>query len=619
MTKVVTVVLKADTKGAQKEVTEFNDDLKETQSDLSGVENVADRATKGMIGGFRGALTSIKGVIKGFKTMKLAIISTGIGALVVVLGSLAAAFTTSEEGQNKFNKLSTVMSAAIGNLVDLLADLGEKLIEAFEKPQEALNKFGDLLEKNITNRIKGIINILPSWAKIFKHLFAGEFTEAAKVAADAAGMVLWGVENITEKVEDATDAVSDFIEEQTEEMKLAAQVADMRAKADKIERKLLVDRSKLESQIALLRLKARQEDEFSAEERKKALLEAQDLENQLLNQEKEALELRRDAQVQENKFARSNKENLDKEAEAIAAVNNIVARRADTARTLQRELNTINKQIEAENKRLHAEELARQKELSEAEQKRIAEEIKREDAQFNMLQKIRNTAQEQEEFELIQAFDKKMLIAQGNAELEIALQEQLFEDLAAIGDKYRKQETDKDKAAANTRMQLRAQQVQVAADALGAISELVTALAKEDEQSAKKAFKINKALGIAQAIVSTAQGIINAYANPVDVASGIAFAKSAVIATTGAAQVATIARQQFEYGGDTGGNISAPQGVPTATQPQAPQFNIVGDSAFNQIAGALGQPIQAYVVAQDVTTAQQLDNGIITSATLGGG
>ena len=72
-----------------------------------------------------------------------------------------------------------------------------------------------------------------------------------------------------------------------------------------------------------------------------------------------------------------------------------------------------------------------------------------------------------------------------------------------------------------------------------------------------------------------------------------------------------------------GPTATIPSSINTGTgggiQPQAPQFNIVGDSAFNQIAGALGQPIQAYVVAQDVTTAQQLDNGIITSATLGGG
>ena len=75
---------------------------------------------------------------------------------------------------------------------------------------------------------------------------------------------------------------------------------------------------------------------------------------------------------------------------------------------------------------------------------------------------------------------------------------------------------------------------------------MVQAFAKEDEESAKKAFNVNKAVGIAQAIISTAQGVINAYANPIDVASGVAFAKSAIIAATGAAQIAVISKTKFE-------------------------------------------------------------------------
>jgi hypothetical protein len=43
----------------------------------------------------------------------------------------------------------------------------------------------------------------------------------------------------------------------------------------------------------------------------------------------------------------------------------------------------------------------------------------------------------------------------------------------------------------------------------------------------------------------------------------------------------------------------------------------VGQSGFNQIAGALGQqePVQAFVVAGDVTTAQELQNNTIQQAT----
>ena len=59
----------------------------------------------------------------------------------------------------------------------------------------------------------------------------------------------------------------------------------------------------------------------------------------------------------------------------------------------------------------------------------------------------------------------------------------------------------------------------------------------------------------------------------------------------------------------------------SSAQAQAPSFNIVGQGGTNQIASAIGeaqnQPVQAFVVSQDVTSAQSLTNNIIQGATLG--
>jgi hypothetical protein len=51
----------------------------------------------------------------------------------------------------------------------------------------------------------------------------------------------------------------------------------------------------------------------------------------------------------------------------------------------------------------------------------------------------------------------------------------------------------------------------------------------------------------------------------------------------------------------------------------APNFNVVGNSGVNQIAQTLGnqQPVQAYVVANNVTTQQSLDRNIVNNASLG--
>ena len=70
-----------------------------------------------------------------------------------------------------------------------------------------------------------------------------------------------------------------------------------------------------------------------------------------------------------------------------------------------------------------------------------------------------------------------------------------------------------------------------------------------------------------------------------------------------------------------GGGAATPsfQAPPAVSVP--PAFNVVGASATNQLAGAIGSqsqtPIKAFVVANDVTTAQSLERNIIQGATIG--
>jgi hypothetical protein len=68
-------------------------------------------------------------------------------------------------------------------------------------------------------------------------------------------------------------------------------------------------------------------------------------------------------------------------------------------------------------------------------------------------------------------------------------------------------------------------------------------------------------------------------------------------------------------GGGSAPSISAAGGGAAA----APSFNVVGNSGVNQIAQTLGaqQPVQAYVVANNVTTQQALDRNIVRNASIG--
>ena len=163
-----------------------------------------------------------------------------------------------------------------------------------------------------------------------------------------------------------------------------------------------------------------------------------------------------------------------------------------------------------------------------------------------------------------------------------------------------------------------AARLQIAHAGLGAIGDLVNSLAADNEKSAKRAFNVNKAVGIAQAVISTAEGIMKAFAQTTDFTptQSMRIANAAVVAVAGAAQIATIAKQKFQPsgGGSGSGQIQAPSGGTGSAS--APSFNVVGDSGISQLAGLQMQPTQAYVVSGDITTAQSLDRNKIENATI---
>ncbi len=140
---------------------------------------------------------------------------------------------------------------------------------------------------------------------------------------------------------------------------------------------------------------------------------------------------------------------------------------------------------------------------------------------------------------------------------------------------------------------------------------------EEEEKVLKKQFKFNKALQLSGAVIDAAKAITSSLSQspiaigPVPNPAGIA--SLAFAATTGAANIATIAATQFE---STRTDVDTPS--PDLGGGGAPQFNVVGDSGVNQLASltANQQPTQAFVVSGEVTTAQALDRNRVQNATL---
>jgi hypothetical protein len=126
-----------------------------------------------------------------------------------------------------------------------------------------------------------------------------------------------------------------------------------------------------------------------------------------------------------------------------------------------------------------------------------------------------------------------------------------------------------------------------------------------------------KAMAVAASLISTYASIagqLKAFSGvPVP---GYAIAQAIATGAVGLANVKKIISTKVPKSSGGGG---ASVGAAAAT-PQAPSFNIVGATETSQLAEAIGEqtqePVQAYVVANDVTTAQSLQNGIIKDATL---
>ena len=187
-----TIELNVDSKKATKGLKDLekgidgvNKEVKKTSKSTQSMDTTLDQVTGGAVTKFNKFKGAIGSVTTGFKSLRVAIIATGIGALLIAVTALGQAFTRSEEGQNKFAKILGVIGSVTGNLLDLLADLGENIISVFENPKQALIDFKNLIVENITNRFEAIIDTVGFLGSAFKKVFSGDFTGALEDAKKA--------------------------------------------------------------------------------------------------------------------------------------------------------------------------------------------------------------------------------------------------------------------------------------------------------------------------------------------------------------------------------------------------------------------------------------------------
>ena len=558
---------------ATQSVDDLTDSLKDAGEQSSQL-GLLDKVTGGAVSGFKNATAGVKTFINGLKLTRAAVIATGIGALVVGVTALVGAFTKTRRGARLLKTIMAGLGAVVEQLTARFQAVGGFIVDLFSKgPQAAVKQYKETLDE------------LP-----------GSLQEAVNKAME---------------LERATQALTDA------------------------QRALTVQRAKDRAEIKELNMVA-EDTTRTLEEREAAAQKAIDIEKGLMaERERIAAEELRIAQ-EKAAMSDSSDEDLDRLAELEANLINIRTESVELQTTLNNKLNTIRNQAAAE---------------AEAEAKRIAdaaaEKRKAEEEAAAAILKA-----EQEVADALDARDRQSLDARTkeilaledfynaqldkageNAELVAQIEQQREEELAAMRDRFRMEDAAKaeearqkqaeaDKEQRESELeQERVYQDNLAAlketaisSTFGILSNLSKAFEKDTEEGQRKAFKRNKAISIAETLVSTYQAAQKAYASQLAIPSPDAPIRAQVAAgiavAAGLAKVAAIKSTQFGGGASAGGATGGAVGggaqsvgvdvgtlVPTAGQPTP-------------------EPVRAYVVSNEISNKQALDRELQIQTTL---
>lgn len=362
-------------KGIKKNMNDLKGDVFGTEKALKDMNTEWLQMTPfgGMISGITGALgkarAGVTAVAASFNTLRGAIVATGLGAIVVVLGLIINYFTTTQDGIDKVNRVLEPARVLWQRLLGVIQDLGGFLAGSFTRaindPKQAMIDLGSFIKDQFINRITSLGVVVQGLIKIM----SGDFKEGAKQMADGFLQGALGIEKGTDKLNNAIQKTSNFIGESVDQ---GLKLADMNKQIELTENELIVSRSKLNAKYQESKEIAQDQTRTEAE-RLAAAKEAQAAQNELLDQEQSFLDLKIDRMKLEQTFNDTSREDykelanleaqrLDFEAQA--------ARKRASAKGLE---NTISKDIHSQQmKRL--DEIRKKEEANQKEIEKLRKE-----------------------------------------------------------------------------------------------------------------------------------------------------------------------------------------------------------------------------------------------------
>ena len=604
-----TIIIDAETGKAESSVdklakaieklTDSVDDLgKESKESIDNIEESAKNTEKG-----------VKGIGKAFKGLGIAIKAAGIGIIVGLLTTLKEVFESNQKVADLFAVTFETISIVFNDLVNSTIEVYEAITEStgrFESLKKVVNGLIDIALAPLKATFFTIKLALQEAQLAWEKSFFGdkdptkikELNESIKETKESLSgistSVILAVTDIAENAAGAAKEIGGITSEVIETLgKVSVSAAIESAKTNvqltKSSEKAQAEQTKLIETYDRQAEKQRQirdNDLLTIDERVKAnekLGEVLDKQEEAMIKQADAILAAAQAQFEKN----GNDENQIALIEAqtnrlgvLAQIEGFRSEQKSNEVALQKEsLELTNSQIQAEGERNVA-QLEANAELIENE--------------YYKLQALKDAAEQEKQIQTDLLTAKRDSYKKGTQAYQDANNE-----LLAFQEENAQKQKQIDRDLTDAKMA-------ETSKALGTIASIV------GENS-----KFGKGIAVVQAIQDTYAGATKALAQ-----GGIfGYVGAAGIIASGLANVKKITSTKepqapsFAKSGGSAPSISVP--APTI---QAPSFNIVGSSETNQLAEAIGsqsqQPIKAYVVSNDVTTAQELDRNIVESASL---
>lgn len=569
MAKQIIVDFTVKTGAATREVSDLKKEIqnvnkeavkgsKKTEQGLKSIEKASDKASGG-----------IGRIGTAFKAL-------GIGLLIAAFAKFTEVLNSNQRVADFFATTFETVRIVFNDFINLILDNVGGVADSFKQifSVDGIVNFGKSLFDNVIERFRSMLDAIGFVGTAIKKVFEGDFKGAAESAKNAGKElfdVITGVddsfdktvETVTKVAEATTKYATETVKTATANVKLANSAQLLNA-----ENQGLIEKYDVQAEQ---QRQLRDDTSLSIEER----IAANKRLGEILDEQSEIMQKNAQVAVDAARAAlKGNEDNIELQTALQEALNEQAA-------------------IEARVTGQRSEQLTNENTLLQ-EQKDLNKE----------LALIGKTDREIELIELQQALDEKKALI----DKEVTNEEEKNKLLLAAQNDFNKKKEALEKESGKEEVKIteltQEAKLAIISGALGGLAQLA------GENS-----KFGKGVAVAQAIIDTFAGANKAIAQ-----GGIfgAVAAAGIIAS-GLANVKTILSTKTPNApSGTGGGGSFSSG---GAVPQAPSFNIVGSDPQNQLAQTLAQqtnqPVKAYVVSGDVTTAQSLDRNIVQESSLG--